>query len=256
MFKELKKRVDKFKDTVYYEPMSEGEIVDFERKIGKRLNSRYRKFLLTFGLVQDIYVNISTSEESILDDVDYLKDKLPDYFPIFVDLDEVDTIYLMSTSNPESEMIYKVEDNNDKLGKIKPYKTLTELLSNSIQEIEREEDDEKCLNSDKVNCYEYYFVSEYYNDFVLIFSAAGLEQLSDWHPKYYPDNIFGDEIAEFSFCGMDFQIERNENATKYRFEFDEPILTKKEDSIAKQIDELFNLQKIKYTKEVVKLIPT
>jgi hypothetical protein len=206
--------------------MSEGEIVDFEKRIGKQLNSVYHEFLLTFGLVQDILESINISEESMLEDVDYLRDKLPDYFPIFVDVDDVDTIYLMSTSNPNIDKIYKVIDNNGKLGEIQPYKTLTELLSVSIQDIENEEE-ERCSNSEKINCFEYNFESEYYNDFIEIFGAAGLEQLSDWHPKYYPDNIFGDEIAKFTFCGISFLIERDDDMTGYRFEFDESILIKK-----------------------------
>ena len=219
MFKELQKRVDRFSDTVYYEPMSAKEIVDFEKKIGKRLNSVYREFLSTFGLVQDILNSINTSEESILEDVEYLKDKLPDYFPIFVDVDEVDTIYLMSTLNPSSEKVYKVIDDNEILGKIQPFKTLTELLSISILEIENEES-ERCPNSEKINCFEYFFESESYNDFIEVFKANGLEQLSEWHPKYYPDKIFGDEIAEFNFNGVSLHIERDEDKTEYRFEFD------------------------------------
>jgi len=255
MFKEFQKRVDGFSDTVYYEPMSEKEIVDFEKKIGKRLNSVYRLFLSTFGLVQDILDNINVSQDSILDDVDYLKDKLPDYFPIFVDVDEVDTIYLMSTSNLDSEEVYKVIDNNKKLGEIKPFKTLTELLSISIKEIENEEI-ERCPNSEKVNCFEYSFESESYNDFIEMFKAEGLEQLSEWHPKYYPDNVFGDEIAEFNLKGRSFHMERNEDKTEYRFEFDEPILTKKEETVAYNMDNLLNIQRINHKKEVTKLIET
>lgn len=255
MFKEFQKRLNIFSDSVYYEPMSEEEIIDFEKKIGKRLNSVYREFLSTFGLIHDIFKSIDISEESILEDVDYLRDKLPGYFPIFIDVDEVDTIYLMSMTDPDSEEIYKVVDENNHLGEIQPYKTLTELLSLSIHEIEYGED-ERCLNTKKINCFEYTFESKYFNDFIEMFKASGLEQLSDWHPKYYPDNIFGDELAEFTFNGISFNIEVDEDKTEYRFEFDEPILTKKEDSIAKQVDELFNVQKIKYKKEVVKLIAT
>ena len=44
--------------------------------------------------------------------------------------------------------------------------------------------------------------------------------------------------------------------TGYRFEFDESILIKKEKSIAKKIDYLLNVQKIKYEKDVIKLIET
>ncbi len=255
MFKEFQNRIDRFSNTVYYEPMAEKEIIDFEEKIGKRLNSVYRLFLSTFGLVQDILDKINTSQESILEDVDYLKNKLPDYFPIFVDIDEVDTIYLMSTSNLESEMVYKVIDDNEKLGEIQPFKTLTELLSISIKEIENEEI-ERCPNSEKVNCFEYSFESEFYKYFIETFQAEGLRQLSEWHPKYYPDNVFGDEIAEFSFKGRSFQMERNEDKTEYRIEFDEPILTIKEESVADNMDILLNIKMIKHKKEVIKLIET
>lgn len=255
MFKEFQKRVNRFPDTVYYEPMTEEEIVEFEKKLGKRLNSVYREFLATFGVVQDILENINTSEESILADVDYLKDKLPDYFPIFIDIDEVETIYLMSSSNPDSEKIFKVINDDEKLGKIEPFKTLTELLSISIQEMENE-GDERCPNSEKINAFEYSFESKFYDDFIDIFKAAGLEQLSDWQPKYYPDNLFGDEIAEFNFKGMSFHMERNEGKTEYRFEFVEPILTKKEESIAYNINHLLQTHRIKHQKEVFKLIAT
>jgi len=255
IFSEFQKRVDKFSDTVYYEPMVEKEIVDFEKKIGKCLNSVYREFLSTFGLVQDILDNINTSQESILEDVDYLKDKLPDYFPIFVDVDEVDTIYLISTLNLDSDKVYKVTDYNGNLGEIKSFKTLTELLSISIKESENKES-ERCPNSEKVNCFEYSFESKSYNDFIKMFKTEGLKQLSEWYPKYYPDNVFGDEVAEFSFKGRSFHMERNKNKTEYRFEFDEPILTKKEETITYNMDILLNIQRINHKKEVTKLIET
>ncbi len=255
MFEKLKKRVDRFPETVYYEPMSEGEIIEFEKRIGKGLNLVYREFLLTFGLIQDINDSIKRSIEATLEDVDYLRDKLPEYFPIFLDVDEEDTIYLMSTSNLESEKIFKVVDDDGKLGEIQYHTTLTDLLSNSIQEIEKNED-ERCPNSEKINCYQYSFEGGFYADFIEIFTAAGLKQLSDWKPKYYPDNIFGDEIAEFVLYEMNFQIERNEDATAYRFEFDESILIKNEKSIVKKVDELFEVQRIKYKKQIEKLIWT
>ncbi|MBI9056008.1 MAG: hypothetical protein JEY96_19460 [Bacteroidales bacterium] len=255
MFEELKTRVDKFPNLFYYEPMTEGEIIDFEKKVGRRINSVYHEFLLTFGLVQDILRSISTSEESILEDVKYLRDVIPDYFPIFVDVDEVDTIYIMSTLNLNNEMVYKVIDNNEKLGEIQPFMTLTELVSISIEEIEKGES-ERCLNSEKKNCYEYSFEGKFYDDFIDIFEVAGLELLSDWQPKYYPDNVFGDEIAEFTFSGINFYMERDEDKTKYKFEFDESILIKEEKSIANKIDKLLNVQRIKHSKDVVKLIWT
>ena len=253
MFKELKKRVDKFSDMVYYEPMTEKEIVDFEEKVGKPLNSVYRMFLSTFGLVQDLLADVNTSQDSILENVAYLKDKLPDYFPIFADIDEFDTIYLMSTTNLESNQIYKVRDNNEKFGEIEAYTTLPDLLTVLVQEMESGEA-ERCSNSEKVHNYEYSFEMECSDDFNKKFNSDEVRQLSEWSPKYYPDNIFGDELADFIFRGCCFRILRDDEGKKYRFEFDESILIKEKDSIAYHMDNLLDKLEVSYNKVVVKLL--
>ena len=73
----------KFSDVVYYEPMSDNEILDMEKVIGKSIKPLYREYLSAFGMTQDIFDGIGTSCESFMEDFDFIKDSLKDYLPIF-----------------------------------------------------------------------------------------------------------------------------------------------------------------------------
>jgi len=235
--------------------MTEEEVSQFEQKFGRKINLVFREFLLTFGFTQDILRDFNIDEESILEDVEYLRDKLPDYFPIYIEVGEFDTIYLMSNSNRTDNIVYKVRDNGGELGEITKYDTFTNILEKSIQMIVDNPGD-RCPNSKKINNYEYTFTSKYYDDFIEILNAAGLKQKTDWRAKYYPDNIFGDEIAIFELLGEDVLLERNEDKTEYRLEFDEPLLIAKKNSISMKIDNLLKAKRIEYKKDEFKLIET
>lgn len=255
MFKELQKRLIKYSDVVYYSPMTEEEVSQFEQKVGKKINLVFREFLLTFGFTQDVLRDFEVDERSILEDAEYLKDKLPDYFPISIEVDEFDTIYLMSNSNRTDKIVYKVRDNAGEFGEITKYDTFTNILEKSIQMIEDNPGD-RCPNSEKINNYEYMFTSKYYDDFIEILNVVGLKQKTDWRAKYYPENVFGDEIAIFELLGEEVLLERNEDKTEYRLEFDEPILFAKENSISMKIDNLLKAKRIEYEKDEFKLIET
>jgi len=89
----------------------------------------------------------------------------------------------------------------------------------------------KTYFKDKINNTEFIIPGDYFPDFVEKFKALGLKQKTEWGPEYYPENLFGDEIAIFELYDSEIQFERDQEKEHYRFELEEPILTEKENSI-------------------------
>lgn len=251
MFQEIQERVAKFSEYIYYKPLSEDEVNHFEMKIKTKIPRIYKEFLLTFGFVQDVCKELQTSKESIIEDVDFLNSNLPDYFPIKTDIGELTTIYLIKKDG--DEIVYKIyEDETEKLSKLTKYKSFSNILESSLQEIENNLE-ERCPNTEKINCYEFKFNGMDYENFIGI---VGLEQRTKWKPKYYPENYFGDEVATFTILGIEVELERDEDKSEYSFEIDEPILTVKKNSIVENICGLLKAQRIAYKKEETLLIET
>lgn len=254
MFQEIQEKADKFSEYIYYEPLSEDEVSHFEMEIKTKIPEFYKEFLLTFGFVQDVCKELQTSKESFIEDVDFLNSNLPDYFPIKTDIGELNTIYIIKKDG--DEMVYKIyEDETEKLSKLTKYKPFRNILESSLQEIENNLE-ERCPNTEKINCYEFKFEGKDYENFIEIFRIVGLEQKTKWKPKYYPENYFGDEVATFTVLGIEVELERNEDKSEYHFEIDEPILTVKKNSIVENICGLLKAQRIAYEKEETLLIET
>lgn len=254
MYQEIKKRADKFSEYIYYEPLTEDEVNHFEMKIKTKIPEFYKEFLLTFGFAQDICKELKTSKESIIEDVDFFNSNLSDYFPIKTELGDLNTIYIIKKDG--DEMVYKIyEDKTEKLSNLSKYKSFSNILESSLQEIENNFE-ERCPNTEKINCHEFNFEGKDYEDFIEIFGIVGLVQNTKWKPKYYPINYFGDEVTTFTVLGIEIELERNEDKSEYRFEIDEPILTVKKNSIVENICGLLEAQKIPYEKEEILLIET
>lgn len=244
----------KFSDVVYYEPMSNEEILDVEKKIGARIKPLYREFLSSFGMTQDIFDELRTNIDSFFEDYWFIKDSLNGYLPIYSDIDEEDTIYLINNKDLQDEFVYIVNvDVNDKIGKIKKLKPFKKIIEESISDLQNNYTD-RCLNRDKVNVTEFIISGNDFPAFVDIFKIEAIKQKTEWKPKYYPDNIFGDEIAIFELFEKKIIIERDDDKSQYRFELEEPILTDIEKSIICKTEQLLNVQRIEYEKIECKLI--
>lgn len=253
-YKEIKDRLKEFSDVVYYEPMSNNEILDIEKRIDKIIKPLYREYLSTFGMNQDIFDELITRVESFLEDCDFIKDSLKDYLPISIEVDVEDTIYLINNKDLQDDFVYEVIiDNKNNIGKIKKTKLFHQIIEESIANLENNHND-RCLNTNKVNNTEFTISGNDYPDFVDIFKTEGLKQIMDWKPKYYPENIFGDEVALFELFNERIIIQRDENNSQYRFELEEPIIIEKEKSIILKTEQLLNANRIKFKKIECKLL--
>lgn len=255
-YKEIKDKLLKFSDVVYYEPMSDNEILDIEKQTGHTIKPLYREYLLAFGMTQDAFEKLTTSVESHLENFDFIKDSLNDYLPISSEVDEDETIFLINNSDLQDDFIYRVKVNDDqKIGKVRKLKLFHQLIEKSISDINASYKD-RCPNKDKINNTEFIISGKDFPAFTDLFKAEGLKQKTKWRPKYFPENIFRDEVAIFELFNNEITIEREDDYSQYRFELDEPILIDKEKSITLKIEHLLNAKGIKFEKNECKLIET
>jgi len=253
-YKEVKERLSKFSDVVYYEAMSNDEILAIEEKISVTLKPLYREYLLTFGMTQDIFEKLSIYLDSFIEDFDFIKDSLKGYIPIFADIDEEEIIYLINNSDLQDDNVYQVEvDIDDNIGKLEILKPFQQIIEEAVSDVEKKHKD-RCPNKDKVNIAESTISGDDFPAFVKLFETKGLKQKTKWGPKYYPENPLGDEVAKFEFFNDEIIIEKDDDDSQYRFELEEPILTDKTDSNILKTEQLLNSHGIKYEKTESKLI--
>jgi hypothetical protein len=253
-YQKTKDRLIKFSDVVYFEPMSNSEILNIERRIGQPIKPIYREYLSTFGMTQDIFDKLRTSIDSVLEDFYFINNSLKDYLPIFSDIDEEDTIYLINNKDLQDDFVYFVKvDRNDKIGKIKKLKLFPQIIEESISELEKNYKN-RCHNKNKINNVEFIITGNDFTAFIEIFKTEGLKQKTKWGPKYYPENIFGDEVAIFELFDNEIIIERNDDYSQYRFELEEPILADIKKSKIRKTEQLLNVQRIEFEKIECRLI--
>ncbi len=88
------------------------------------------------------------------------------------------------------------------------------------------------------------------------FKSEGLKQITEWKPKYYPDNILGDVVAIFKLYDDEITIERDDYLSIYSFELDEPVLIEKNKSVSRKIHNFLNDNNIQFMKVACELIET
>jgi hypothetical protein len=253
-YNEIKEKLELFSEVVYYESMTDENILEIEKQIGQTIKPLYREYLLSFGMVQDAFEKLVNDIDSFIEDFDFIKKTLKDYLPVFSDVDIHDTIFLINNKDLLDDYVYSVNiDSDDNIGKIKKLKPFQQIIEESITDL-TENHKNRCLNKNKVNNVEFNISGKDFIDFVEIFKTEGLKQKTDWQPKYYPENIFGDEVAMFELFDNEIIIERDEDNLQYRFELEESILTKNKNSIISKIEELLKVQRIDFEKIECKLI--
>jgi hypothetical protein len=245
-YKGIKDQLAKYSDVVYYEPLSEKEIQAIEKQIGTTIKSLFREYLLTFGFTQDIFEKVTALKDSWLDDVEFIKNSYPDYLPVFCDIDEDDTLYLINNIDPEDDYVYQVivEDDEPSNKKVK-IQTFQSLIEEGISELAKDPED-RTLNTEKANVVEFKFHGNSFSSFIESFKNKGLKQTTNWRAKYFPDNIFGDEVADFELFDVTITIERDADHKLHEFELEEPVYTKKENSMIAKIIVLLNAEGIEY----------
>lgn len=255
-YNEIKEKISVYSDVIYYEPLSEIKILEIEKIIGQSIKPLYREYLLAFGLTQDVFNTLTNGIDVFFENLDFIEDSLKGYLPIFSDSDLDDIIYIINNNDLLDDFIYKVVvGNNDKIGKIKKLKPFQNTIDESVIKLTKNYK-KRCLNKDKINIAEFIIPGEDFSNFIKVFKSYGLEQKTDWKPKYYPYNIFGDEIAIFELFENTITIQRDEDSSNYEFEIDEPILIKNEKSFTIKIEDLLKAHQIKHEINHTKLFET
>lgn len=242
----IKEQLAKYSDVVYYEPMSEKKIQAIEKQKRLTIKPLFREYLLAFGFTQDVFENVTSLQDSWLEDVEFIEDSYPNYLPIFCDIDEEDTLYLINNVDLEDDFVYRVAIENDEpTGTKVKHRTFQSLIEEGIMDLARDHKN-RFLNTEKSNVFEFKFKAKHFATFLESLKNEGLSQKTNWKAKYFPDNIFGDEVAGFVLLDKEFPIERDADCKFYEFELEESVFTKKKDSMITKTKKLLKAHKIKY----------
>ncbi len=73
-FEKIMNELEPLKEVVYFEPLSEEEVVELEKEWNTQLKPIVREFLLHLGFIQDVVKALSMDKESVEEDIRWLKD--------------------------------------------------------------------------------------------------------------------------------------------------------------------------------------
>jgi hypothetical protein len=247
-YKNIEIKLKEYSDVVYYEPLTNDEILEIEKQIGKTIKPLYRDFLSTFGVVQDAFEKLQTTVDKMVKDYVFLKKPYKDYLPIFCELDVEDTYYLINNIDLLDDNVYVVKVNsNDKIGKLKKHISFQQIIEDSVSDISKNYKN-RSSNNDKVNSAKFIISADDFDNFLEVFKVYGLTKISDWQPKYAPKNYFGDEVAKYELNNCEIVIQRTAEHDEYSFEVEEPILTPKDNSIIVKTEKLLKDSGIEFEK--------
>jgi hypothetical protein len=253
-YKNIEKKLEDFSDVVFYEPLSENDILKIEKQIGQTINPVYREFLLTFGFMQDVFGKLQTNVDTLFEDYNFLKRLFKNYIPIFCELDFEDTYYLINNNDIEDDYVYCVKvNNNDKISKLKKYMSFQRIIEESLTELKKDYL-ERTPNTEKVNNTEFVIPTKNYEEFAELCKILSLVKVSDWTPKYAPKNFFGDEVAKFQFDNIEIVVKKSAEQNEFCFEIEESILTPEEKSIILKTEKLLKDNGIEFKKNECRLI--
>ena len=105
-YSEIKDKLDRFSDVVYFIPMSNEELLDFEKLIGQTIKPLYREYLLTFGMVQDAFEKLTTCIETFMEDFNIIKDSLKGYLPLFSEIGDEVTTFIINNKDLDDDFVY------------------------------------------------------------------------------------------------------------------------------------------------------
>ena len=221
---EIKNQLKFYADRVFYLPLDEIYLKKIEAQIGVKFPEIYFEFLKEFGFTQDFAPEISQSEDSLIDDLDYVTECCPDFFPISRD-EEADEIWLLKRNTSDDTIfVAPFDDDGDIIPTSKGF-TFKELLTKSLNKI-KQEYHSRTENINKVRLCEFKIEIENFNIIINLLNKKLATHWLDrnWKDKYQP-NIFDIEVALLEIDGQEIVVERenDEDGTVYLFEIEEPV---------------------------------
>jgi len=245
-YKEIKNELEEFSDVVYFEHLTEDEVLALENKIGVSIKPLFREYLLAFGFIQDIFDKVVTDLDEFLEDFEFIEATYKGYLPIYSEIGDKDKIYMINNTDLQDDFVYRaIINNSDKIGKAKKFKLFQELIEKPLLKLNNNHK-RRCLNINKVNNTEFTFKEDAFVALGEIFKNDGFKQKTKWRPKYFPDNLFGTEVAIFNLFDFEFIVEWDEDDSQYFFELEEPILIEKEKSVISKIERSLMDHNIEY----------
>jgi len=254
-FKEVKEKIKPFAEVIYFEPIDEQEVQKLENEWNIQLKPILREFILNFGFQQDVFKKFQLEKEEIEENLDSLTmEKLNKFFPLKTKLNsKTDQIIAINNEDLNDNHIYVITiDEDSQLNRIKKKKTtFIESLENEVNKITIN----RCKNSDKIRIGDFIIRTSNLDNILLGLKEANINQLTNWVDKYYPVNPFGAKIAKFElFNRIQLVFELDETEQEYKFEIEEPLLTKKHMSLIEKINELLKVSSLNFEYEELGII--
>jgi hypothetical protein len=233
-YQDILKRIEPHKDKVFYHGLKESEILDIEKKIGKKFPLYFQEFLKTFGVRQDFVFGLIEKETHFIENLEYLPSEIKKSFVLIGDNGGED-FWLLNSEDEKDTNIYEWQHWLDgdivKLGY--DFETLLNesILKLADKEIIRETNDLKSW------CVQFAITTEneqkiYETIPLIIFDDWKLEQVSPAEVYCYERKVkLLDKIRKFKrqeYSGWD-------NPTYY-FDLKEPVNDFGKESLIKEID--------------------
>lgn len=106
LYIDIKQQLEPFKDKVFYYGLTETEVTDIEKKIGKTFPIYFREFLKTFGVRQDFVFGLLRREIDFIEQTNYLPDEIKKSFILIGDNGGED-FWLLNTENQNDTNLYE-----------------------------------------------------------------------------------------------------------------------------------------------------
>jgi hypothetical protein len=222
---EIKNQLKFYADRVFYLPLDEIYLKKIEAQIHIKFPEIYFEFLKEFGFTQDFIPEISQTEDSLVEDLAYVRECCPDFFPICID-EVSDEIWLLKRdSSDDTIFLAPFDEESDIIPTSKGF-NFRELITRSLNKV-KQEYHSRTKNINKVRICEFRIEIDNFNIIINLLNKKLATRWLDrhWKDKYKP-NIFGIEVALFEIDGQIIVIEReddNDDSTVYFFEIEESV---------------------------------
>lgn len=199
-YSEILRQLEPFKDKVFFHGLTEAEVTDIEKKIGRPFPIYFREFLKTFGVRQDFVFGLLSIENDFIERTKYLPDEVKKSYVLVGDNGGED-FWLLNTENQTDTNLYEWQHWSDS-DVVKLGYNFEALLKESISKLSDTEI-EKEPNNKKSWCVQFSIPTD--NE-QRIYATIPLTLIQEWELKevspaqvycYETKAKLGDKIINF-----------------------------------------------------------